>query len=165
MKKFLTLIILFLIPSVFSLGISPSSIEYAFVPGGTYEGTACAWQGEGKNVSFKVDTVEGVVSEINFSNNNFIAQSDFDCINYTFRTKYFVKERGEVTQLLYLGENAEVPSGIVFDVRVAQRMIFDAHDAPVLEETVPKVSIAFVVLTGLTFLVGVALILFVRRKT
>ena len=157
-------LLLLLVPGVMAFTVSPSTIEYDFISGGTYDGNICIVGGEDKifNVSFEGSEI---ISSINL-NSEFIPSKDYDCQNYTFKTNYFVDEQREYELFVYVTEfDSESPTekGIVFVTRIGQKLIIDATTAPVNEE-VPKMGVSFVLVGLGIFITTVLALLFIRRK-
>jgi len=161
LKYFLLLLI---IPGAFAFTIAPSTIEYDFISGGTYDGNICIVGGEDKifNVSFEGSEI---ISSINL-NSEFIPSKDYDCQNYTFKTNYFVDEQREYELFVYVTEfdpDVSNENGIVFVTRIGQKLIIDATEAP-LKEEVSEIGFTFTLVALTVFILAVLTLLFIRRK-
>jgi len=161
LKYFLLLLI---IPGAFAFTIAPSTIEYDFISGGTYDGNICIVGGEDKifNVSFEGSEI---ISSINL-NSEFIPSKDYDCQNYTFKTNYFVDEQREYELFVYVTEfdpDVSNENGIVFVTRIGQKLVIDATEAP-LKEEVSEIGFTFTLVALTVFILAVLTLLFIRRK-
>ena len=157
-------LLLLLVPGVMAFTVSPSTIEYDFISGGTYDGNICIVGGEDKifNVSFEGSEI---ISSINL-NSEFIPSKDYDCQNYTFKTNYFVDEQREYELFVYVTEfdpDVSNENGIVFVTRIGQKLIIDATEAP-LKEEVSEIGFTFTLVALTVFILAVLTLLFIRRK-
>lgn len=159
------LILLFVLPGVFAFTVSPSVVEYEFIPGGNYLGKICIVGGEDKFFNLTLGNKD-IISDIDFED-TFIPSKNYDCQNYTFSTNYFVDEQKNYEAHIYVSEhdpnrNLE-EEGISFLTRIAQRIVIDAKEAPVKEDA-PKMGLTFASVGLGAFIVGVITLLFIRRK-
>ena len=161
MRLLLVFLPLLLISGAFALGISPGIVNYDFSSVGTYHGKACVTDGVGKNISLSVSD-DYLITEIEFDRNNFIAENYEECINYTFRTVYFVEP--DIGSSIYVyAEEAPSEEGSAFSVRVGQQIAIDTTEAPIKED-VPKMGLTFASVGVGVFIVAVLALLFIRRK-
>ena len=158
-------LLLLILPTAFAFTVSPSTVEYEFIPGGEYLGRVCIVGGEDKSFNLTLDNKD-IISEIDFED-TFIPSKNYDCQNYTFNTNYFVDEQKVYDAYVYVSESDSneltEPEGIVFLTRIGQRLIIDATTAPVKEE-VPKMGVSFVLVGLGIFITTVLALLFIRRK-
>jgi hypothetical protein len=154
--------LLFILPGVFALGISPVSQSYEFSPGADYDGHICIIGGEGKNISLSLSNNE-LITEIEFDRNYFIPTEYSDCVNYTFKTDYFVDSNIDDSIYLYAEETVSESTGTVFGVRIGQKLMIDTTNAPINED-VPKRGINIVIIASGIFILSILILLVIRRK-
>jgi hypothetical protein len=158
-------IFLLIIPGVFAFTVSPSTVEYEFIPGGEYPGKVCIVGGEGKSFNLTLGNKD-IISDIDFED-TFIPSKNYDCQNYTFNTNYFVDEQKVYDAYVYVLESdlneLTEEEGIIFLTRIGQRLVIDASSAPVNED-VPKMGISIVLIAAGIFILSILALLFIRRK-
>jgi len=161
MRLLLVFLPLVLISGAFALGISPGIVNYDFSSGGTYHGKACVTDGVGKNISLSVSD-DYLITEIEFDRNKFIAENYEECVNYTFKTAFFIEPERSGSIYIY-AEEAPSEEGMAFGVRVGQQIAIDTTGAP-LKEDVPEMGLTFASVGVGVFIVAVLALLFIRRK-
>jgi hypothetical protein len=158
-------LLLLILPTAFAFTVSPSTVDYEFIPGGEYFGRVCIVGGEDKSFNLTLDNKD-IISEIDFED-TFIPSKNYDCQNYTFNTNYFVDEQKVYDAYVYVSEadpnELTESEGIVFLTRIGQRLVIDATSAPVSED-IPKMSFTFVSVGVGVFIVAILALLFIRRK-
>ena len=158
-------LLLLILPTAFAFTVSPSTVEYEFIPGGEYLGRVCIVGGEDKSFNLTLDNKD-LISEIDFED-SFIPSKNYDCQNYTFNTNYFVDEQKVYDAYVYVSESDPKElieeEGIIFLTRIGQRLVIDATSA-LVNEDIPKMSFTFVSIGLGVFIVAVLALLFIRRK-
>ena len=158
-------LLLLILPTAFAFTVSPSTVEYEFIPGGEYPGRVCIVGGEDKSFNLTLDNKD-IISEIDFEE-SFIPSKNYECQNYTFNTNYFVDEQKVYNAYVYVSESEPQElteeEGIIFLTRIGQRLVIDATSAPVSED-IPKMSLTFVSVGVGVFIVAILALLFIRRK-
>ena len=158
-------LLLLILPTTFAFTVSPSTVEYEFIPGGEYPGRVCIVGGEDKSFNLTLNNKD-IISEIDFEE-SFIPSKNYECQNYTFNTNYFVDEQKVYNAYVYVSESEPQElteeEGIIFLTRIGQRLVIDATSAPVSED-IPKMSLTFVSVGVGVFIVAILALLFIRRK-
>lgn len=156
------LLALLLLPGVLALGVSPGIVEYDFVPGGTYNGYTCINDAEGMNISLTLSD-DYLITDFEFDRNHFISTKHSECVNYTFKTVYFVDPSKTSSTYVYVEEAIPEDMGRAFSVKVGQQLAINITNAPV-QEDIPKMGLTFASVSAGVFILLILLLLLIRRK-
>ena len=98
-----------------------------------------------------------------FDRNYFVPSTYTDCVNYTFKTDYFVDSNFDDSIYLYAEETVSESSGTVFGVKIGQKLMIDITDVPIRED-VTTIGISIILISLGIFILSILTLLFIRRK-
>ena len=156
------LLTLLLLPGVLAFGVSPGIVEYDFVSGGTYKGYACINDAEGMNITLSISD-DYLITDFEFDKNHFISTKYSECVNYTFKTVYFVDPSKTSSTYIYAEESLPEARNGAFSVRVGQQLAINTTDAPIKED-IPEIGITFTSIALGLFIIAILILFFIRRK-